>query len=383
MTSGPGDAAASWRQQALHFLYDARWVLIAFALSRVVLFTVIALSRLIFVRGELWQRGDLADMLRLFDGELWYITIARHGYFFSTVEQSPMPFFPFFPLLVWLTSFVFHDLRVGAFIVPHLSLLAAGLCLHALIKKDFADPRVARVAVTFLMFNPVTVFFSSAYTESTFIMLAMASFLAAINGRWLLARLIGMCLSATRNVGVLIALPLFLEYIRQTWMQRREFSDLLTPRVLLFGLVPLGLGAYILFSYLKFGEPLAFVEASKVWGRRFTSPAETFRTLDHYRHYYRWLFLGTMGMSIALLVVGVFVRVRPVYLVWASLLTATYLCASNMEAWPRFLSVEFPLYIVLGVIVSRVRWSYEPLLACSVGLLVLNTILSASGFWFT
>lgn len=36
--------------------------------------------------------------------------------------------------------------------------------------------------MTFLMFNPVTIFFSSAYTESTFLMLAIASLLAAPKG---------------------------------------------------------------------------------------------------------------------------------------------------------------------------------------------------------
>lgn len=58
------------------------------------------------------------------------MTIARDGYFFSTTEPSPVPFFPFFPILLWLTSLVFHDMRVAASIVPHVSLLAAGLYLH-------------------------------------------------------------------------------------------------------------------------------------------------------------------------------------------------------------------------------------------------------------
>jgi hypothetical protein len=60
-----------------------------------------------------------------------------------------------------------------------------------------------------------------------------------------------------------------------------------------------------------------------------------------------------------------------------------YLCAANMEAWPRYLSIEFPLYIVLAVAATRAKWLYEPLFACSSGLFVLSAVLSANGYWFT
>ena len=364
------------------WIYSARWVLAAFIASRLLLFAVIVLSRKIMVRGELWHPGGLLSVLEQFDGELWYMTIARDGYWFSTTEPSPVPFFPMFPILMKLVSFVFHDMRIAGFIVPHLCLLATALFLKALVERDY-DSRTARAAVLFLLFNPVSLFHSSAYSESTFLMFATGSMLAALQGRWLLACLAGMCLSATRNVGVLIALPLAIEYARQAWSTKTQWSDLFHPRVLLLGLVPLGLAAYMFYGYMRWDDPLAFLHASKVWGRSFTSPAQTFTTLAHYRPLYKWLFLGTMGSALLLLVIGAAMRVRVSYLAWSAALTAMYLCAATMEAWPRYLSIEFPLYIILALVATRARWTYEPLLACTTGLFVLSAILSANGYWFT
>jgi hypothetical protein len=354
-----------------------------FVASRLLLFAVISLSRLIMVRGELWHPGDLLSVLDQFDAELWYMNIARHGYWFSTTEPSPVPFFPMFPLLMKLVSFVFHDMRVAGFIVPHLCLLAAALMLFELARTDYGEA-VALKAVVFLLFNPVSIFHSSAYSEATFLMFATGAMLAALKRRWFIAALLGMCLSATRNVGVLIAVPLLIEQLRERWEARRSLYGLLHPHLLLLGIVPLGLIAYMLFGYLEWGDPLAFLHASKIWGRSFTSPMQTFSTLANYRPLYRWLFLGTMITAIALLPIGLAAfRIRASYIAWCLLLTISYLCAATMEAWPRYLSIEFPLYIVLGAIAVRLRWSYEPLVGCSIGLFVLSAVLSANGYWFT
>lgn len=335
------------------------------------------------VRADRWHPGGVMSVLMQWDGDLWYVSIARRGYDFTQGGLAPFPFFPFYPLLVKLVSFVFRDMRVASLLTSHLCLLAAGLLLNALIRMDYKDPRVSRAAVMFLMFSPVSFFFSSAYTESTFLMLALGSFLAARQGKWVVACLLGMCLSATRNVGLVITLPLFIEYVRQTWRPGDDVRLLFHPRLLLFGLVPLGIGFYMLYTYMKFNDPLAFVHASAAWGRRFTSPIETLATFRTYEPFYRWFFAGAMVSAVAVWAIGIFLRMRASYLVFAALLTATYLCASTMEAWPRFLSVEFPLFIILGVLVARWRWSYEPLLGISVGLLTLCTMLSASGYWIT
>jgi len=377
----PDNAAARfpWRD----LLRGARWVFAAFIASRLIISAAILLSRLIMVRADWWHPGGLLSVLTQWDGDLWYLEIARNGYFYSTTQPSPMPFFPFYPILVRGMSFLFHDFRVAGVITSHLCLLAAGLCLNALINLDYRDQRVNRAAVMFLMFSPMGIFFSSTYSESTFLMLAIGSFLAARKENWLLACFLGMCLSATRQVGLLITLPLFIEYLRQTWRPGGGLRPLLHPRILLLGLVPLGLVFYMLFSYVKFQDPLAFLHAAAVWNRTLSSPWQTLSTLPTYHIFHQWLFMGALGAALALTLLGIFFRVRSSYLVFIGLLTAVYLCSATLEALPRYLSVEFPLYLILGLVAARFRWTYEPMLASSVALLILCTVLSANGYWMT
>jgi hypothetical protein len=116
----------------------------------------------------------------------------------------------------------------------------------------------------------------------------------------------------------------------------------------LLALVPLGLGLYMLYGYLRFGDPLAFVQAAAIWGRKFTSPQVTLATVKNYNLFYGWLFLGTIGFSLLLWGVGLALKIRASYLVYMALLTSVYLCSGTLEAMPRYFSVEFPLSLSSG-----------------------------------
>lgn len=361
-----------------------QWALAALVCSRLVIFGIIALSRITFKPARYWQSGGFLSVLIQWDASLWYLDIARRGYTFSTVEPSRMPFFPSYPILVKIVSYVFHDTRIAGLLVSNICLVIAALLLNALINVDYDDPRVRRTGAMFFAFSPYSFFFSCAYTESTFLLLAIGSFLAARQGHWLLACLLGMCLSATRQVGVLIALPLLIEYVWQHWRPGASLKPLIHHRILLLGLVPLGLAGFMYFSYHKFGDPLAFAHAAAGGFKRyFASPMVTLGSVAIYPPFFDWLFIGVLVTSVLLLIIGVLLRVRASYLAFAAILTATYLCSSSLEALPRYLSVEFVLFMVLAVVSTRFKWTYEPLLVASIGLLTVSTVLFATGFWIT
>jgi hypothetical protein len=245
-------------------------VLVAFFASRAVIFGLIALSQMIVLRGRFAHAPGLLPVLTDWDSA-WYIGIAENGYSFTPGQQSNMGFFPFYPMLIWLFAQVFPSYGVAAIIVAHLCLLAAGLLLNALINLDYEDAGVNHAAAMFFMFNAVSFFYSDAYSESTFVMLALAAFLAARKGYWLLAGLAGMCLAATRQVGFLIVIPLFVEFAQSHWDAKAGVRSLLNPRVLLLALVPMGFALFLFYGYLKFGDPMTYMKATAVWGRMFTS----------------------------------------------------------------------------------------------------------------
>ncbi|MBA2743911.1 MAG: hypothetical protein H0U43_06320 [Chthoniobacterales bacterium] len=376
--------AAQRAQPTPELLRGASWVLIAFVGSRILIFGIMILSRMVMIRAHWWHPGDLSTVLSQWDGELWYVQLARHGYHIGYQGgRPPHAFFPMYPIMIRMASVLFRNMVIAGLVVSNLCLIAGAVFLNALIRLDYKDPRVARMAIMFFMFTPMSFFFSSAYTESTFFMLATGSLLAARNGRWLLACLLGMCLSATRSPGIAIGLPLLMEHLRQTWDRSAPLRSLLNPRILLLGIVPLGLGFYMLYSHIVFHNAFAFTAAAKAFGREFTSPVAALQFLRTYPMFFYIFYVVALGLNVLLLAAGMLMRVRWSYLVFSAALLFIYLCSATFEAFPRYISVEFPLYIIAGLITARVRGVYEPLLACSMGVLTLCTMMSANGYWMT
>ena len=358
-------------------------MLITFLVSRLIIFTVMHLARLEFGRGPFWHPGGVFTVLLQFDAELWYIDIARFGYNFSATAPSSMGFFPFYPLLIKAAAPFFPDIRIAALFVAHVCFLAGGLLVNALINLDYDDRRINRAAIAFVMFGPASFFFSNAYSEPTFLMLATGAFLAALKQRWFVACVCGMCLSATRNIGVIIALPLFIEYLRSQWRSGFSWKPLFHPRVLFFALIPLGLGLFLFYGYWKFDDPFAYFKATAVWGRTFTTPRQTIANADALNPYLRWNNGGIFIAAFLVWVAGCFLRVRFSYLLWTAMLMTIYICGSSLEGVPRYLSIAFPLFIILGVGSARFPSLYLPMLGVSIALLTLGALLSAAGFWIT
>src|SRR5262249_48772624 len=95
----------------------------------------------------------------------------------------------------------------GFFLSNGLALGAFG-AFRLLIERETGSPRLARLALLLLALNPYAVFFSMGYTESLFLLLSIAVFMALGDGRWLLASLLAALAVLTRITGMLLLLPM-------------------------------------------------------------------------------------------------------------------------------------------------------------------------------
>jgi hypothetical protein len=349
---------------------------------------LILFSRQIVARGpyvtaswQLHHGGTILDLLTQWDG-VWYRLIAEHGYNPPTPNLAPA-FFPVYPILIRVVAFVVRDFQIASLLVSNGCLIAATLFFVRLLRLDY-DELICRRVITFLMFNPVSFFLSAAYSESTFLLLSIAALLAARQGKWLFAALAGMCLSATRAPGFLIAAPLFAEYLVQ-WRQRREKARaILQPRLLLLALVPLGLLSYMLYLYFAHGDLLMPMHAqAEGWKKTLTLPWHSFLWPANFSPSHIPLYQTIVCGAIILTGMGFFLGLRATYLAYTVVSLLFYLAWGNLEGLPRYLSVIFPFYIVLALLSIRWKWTYEPLLAFSVGLLALCTILFANAYQMT
>jgi hypothetical protein len=194
-----------------------------------------------------------------------YLAIAREGY-------SPGPgdakyrivFFPLYSLLIKALWFIFRDYTFSGLVLSTLSLTASCYLLHRLTCIEDDRPAGARAAF-FLIASPFSVFLGLVYTESLFLALSLACFLALKKRRWLLAGMAGFSAALTKNQGLLLVIPFFIEAVECLALERklhggRGSASRAIASFLPILLIPAGFAAYCLLNFAVTGDPFRFLE---------------------------------------------------------------------------------------------------------------------------
>lgn len=187
----------------------------------------------------------------------WYSSIVLAGY-----PKSIAPvyaFFPLFPLLVSVVAkFGIHFLVAGYFINIVASFFAS-LALYKLAREFVTEKYSLYTVLLFLVF-PMSFFMFAFYTEAVFCALSFWAIYFARKQQWAYASILTMFCTATRLVGLLVMIPVVLEYLRAKQYSIKKFDY----NVLWFALMPLGLIAYMIYSYTQVGSYFAMFEAYKL-----------------------------------------------------------------------------------------------------------------------
>jgi hypothetical protein len=217
---------------------------------------------------------------------VWYLTIARSGY--AHIRER-MAFYPLYPGMIHILAWVVRSDLVAGVLISLVSFAVALVLLRRLVRLDF-DAEVADTTVLLLAFCPVSFFFSAVYTESLFLALSVATIYAARRERWLVCGLFGFAAALSRNGGIALLLPVAVIYLygpraagaaltrwgseRAGW-RRLLPRHRLAPNVLWLALIPAGLGAYIAYLGVRYGDALAPFRVESVWYRHTTFPLST------------------------------------------------------------------------------------------------------------
>jgi hypothetical protein len=378
------------------------FVFVAFFFSRLLFLGAGALAVLFLPQadpaGDPLGPGGFLGYWAHWDGA-WYAEIATEGY----GEHAPAStaFFPLYPLLVKLGTVLGGGPALWGVAVSLVSTLFALFFVYRIGEKLY-DARAARAATLCLAFFPTAFFLNAVYTEALFCALTAGTLWAAlVRQDFLVAGLLGALAAATRNVGVLLLVPLFFEWARH----RRELG----PRgVLGIVLVPAGLAAYAAYLWARFGDPLVFArQQGDYWNREVSGPLATLGdawtaagigmeyVLDP-----ATLFLGTdatpaleasnilnlgfLVFFIGVAVAGLFVLPPGLSVYAAALVLLPVLTPSPrfpLMSLPRFVLGAFPVFLVLGYFLSRSRWTLATWLVISGGLGVALTALFVTWRW--
>jgi len=383
---------------------EAGWV---FALSRLIILLISVFSVAFFPQSGQVAPVNCSTSINPCLGAWYhldaiaYVNIAHHGYTFN----PDTAFFPFWPLLEHFGGLLLGGSFPNAYYIA--GVLLANICfyfalvlLYNLLAQDF-EASIARRALFFLSFYPYALFFFAGYTESLFLLLTLALFLALRRGRaldWWLAGLFGLLASATRSTGLILAIPFLVVYIQRFWTPAQRSSHSWGEKInalLPIVLIPLGLVAYMLFLKITKGNALIFVaqESNYGWHRHLSFPwvgiaaaiGNLFKGgVSGAAYLQNAVDLTFTLFPLAVLVIGW--RRMPLHyaLFAAGVAFFTLSFPQQIEpltSQPRYMLILFPMMAMLALWSKRERFYQWALVFVSLSLFTINIVLFISHYW--
>lgn len=192
----------------------------------------------------------------------WYGEIAANGYWLNPGRQSPVAFFPLYPLAIRGVSALGVNRWVAASLIAFASALAA-LALFRRWARGRA-PEVAPHAWWLLALYPFAEYlYGVVYSDALFLVLVVGAFSALEANRPGLAAGLGALATACRPVAPAVVLGL----VARSLERRLRAGERLRAADFAPALAGLGLVAYMTYLGAAFGDPLAFasVQGAPGW----------------------------------------------------------------------------------------------------------------------
>jgi Mannosyltransferase (PIG-V) len=217
----------------------------------------------------------------------WYLTVAIDGYRYlpdRPVDQQNIVFFPAYPMLTRFaarllggapTAFALAGtlISLGAF-------FGALIYLYRFAREVLNDDESARGAVWLLAAFPFALFYGAIYTESLFLLGAVATFYHFRHRAYMRAGAWGLLVGLTRPPGCLVSVPLAVLAIEPwlpSWLAGGPARDRATPDVrrlvaaLASAAMPgVGMLLFSAFIWTLTGDPLTWEKGHAAWGREYT-----------------------------------------------------------------------------------------------------------------
>jgi hypothetical protein len=318
----------------------------------------------------------LTDLPARFDAG-WYGGIAMNGYEWDgTFErQRDIAFFPALPLLMRVVGDALgardrerpREIRMarmlwGGVLISLTAFLFALVYLVKLGTLWIGEERAASAA-WLLACYPFAFAFSAPYTESLFLLASVATVYHVARSDWKIAGLWGLLAGLSRPNGFLLALPLGLIAMHQSWTARRGGAHGAFRR----GVAPLAVASAPILGMLIFTTYLftltnvwwAWRYSHAAWGRSYAGldplqrvwtalSTEGFVALAQYSPFDM---LNALGLLFALVLIWpVYRRIGVAWALYVLVSVAAPLFAGGVLSMGRLTSTLFPLFLALAAI---------------------------------
>jgi len=350
------------------------------ALSRALVLLAAWLAENVVTRNPQLSSGDAAPILRsltTWDG-WWYLSIVRTGYHAEPLVGAyhDYAFLPGFPALVHVLSLPVPGFEgLVAVLLANVLFVVGIVLLVRLTEPLFGWATATRSAALMALF-PFSAAFSMAYSESLFLVLMLAAFLAVERVRPGWAGIFLVLATVTRLQGVVLLLPV-------AWLLW-ERSGRARPSLRWAALLLAPVTAVALYGWIAWlaGDPTAYGSAQGAWGRGGLGgdPGGTFgEGLGGVLALVHAINLAALLFAVFLFVFARTDRIPLPYLAVPALFIGMTFVSGSIQSIGRLILPAFPNYWILakrGRWFGRVAW---PVIS-GVLLVAVSTLMFAG--WF-
>lgn len=330
-----------------------------------------------------------------FDG-VHYLTIADKGYLGTGLIQA---FFPFFPLILSLLKAIFGQYfflmtLLLQFFTTYLLVLLFFYFVTVMLKKS---TKIGWLTITLLLVFPNSLFLAALYNEGLFLGLILTSFIFAKKNNWWLAGIFGALASATRVVGIAIWPALLIEWwqSKNPKLNRQNLVKELKTNcreVVAISSSTLGLLAYMLYLNQFFHDPLYFFKVQSEFGAGrqedlILLPQVIWRYLKIFTttpinwKFYAYLQEFVFSITTFTIFFLNWKKIKLSHLVFSLIVITIPTLTGTFSSMPRYIMAAFPIYYLLAEwMENKLKWKVS-LLALSLLLLIINTLLFIQGYW--
>jgi len=273
-----------------------------------------------------------------------YLDIAKNGYNIEFNGTSNYGWYPLYPLLILIFSFLSFEL--AAFLISNIFSFISVLLLYILVRDEFGE-KIGKKSIFYLLFFPTSFFLTTMYTESLFLTLVLGMFILAKEEKWHYVGILGFLASLTRPQGILMFIPMVYMYIRKSKLR---------PGAAWLLLIPAGILAFMAYQYLITGDALIQFYTHGKYVRELSLPSTAFfvtirdifleqRILD--------VAVNVFNLAITLFLISLaymsYKHLKPEYTIYFILSLLMPLFSSSLASISRFGLMMFPVFMIIAI----------------------------------
>lgn len=326
-----------------------------------------------FLTSILFGLQNSIQSLANFDGQK-FLKLAELGYGTPQTYYS-YNLFPLYPSLIKVLSSYFGFLNSAIILSTFFAILSLYIFYRMSNENGFI--------ISLVLFFPSAFFLNTAYSESLFLFLSIASLLSMQKGKILPAVILASLATYTRAAGMVLWLVIVIEYFES---QKHWLKSLFNKRSVLLLIPPIGFLSYLKYlevntsNFLRFlpSIPDKFIFLHQVFLRYF----KMIIFVDHQSHlFFVVLTELLLGLLALFLLVFRFNKTRLSY--WVYLLAFFFVPSlwGNFSSIGRYLLTCPPFFFILNDYLNENPKLKKPYILLSTLLLILNLIFFSKGLF--